>query len=138
MKTMKLIFSLKMWMTLLSRKCFWRENVRFGERLYVVVLCLVLSDEVTVIKTISQLMFFFVFKSSPSPANGELVFKLQSELALKAQEYTQQKQDYEDLLVLLEDQDLKIKKFKVCYPKIIIINLLNIMVTELFSFSTLC
>ena len=39
--------------------------------------------------------------------------KLQQDLELRNLEHTQQKQDYEDLLVLLEDQDSKIKKFKV-------------------------
>ena len=29
-------------------------------------------------------------------------------------EYQQLKLDYEDLLVLLEDQDIKIKEYKVC------------------------
>lgn len=47
-----------------------------------------------------------------SPSQGSLITSLQAELTLKTNEYTQQKQDYEDLLVLLEDQDAKIKKFK--------------------------
>ena len=40
--------------------------------------------------------------------------QLRSELLLKEGTFVQQKQDYEDLLVLLEDQDGKIKKLKVC------------------------
>ena len=39
--------------------------------------------------------------------------QLRSELLLKEGTFVQQKQDYEDLLVLLEDQDGKIKKLKV-------------------------
>ena len=42
-----------------------------------------------------------------------MIATLQSELTLKTNEQAQQRQDYEDLLVLLEDQDLKIKKYKV-------------------------
>lgn len=44
--------------------------------------------------------------------NSELVNKLQQDLVLRDLKHSQQKQDYEDLLVLLEDQDSKIKKFK--------------------------
>ena len=38
---------------------------------------------------------------------------MRAELELQTEKHAQQKQDYEDLLVLLEDQDLKIKRFKV-------------------------
>ena len=38
---------------------------------------------------------------------------LEEKLKSKIEECDQQKSDYEDLLVLLEDQDEKIKKFKV-------------------------
>ena len=43
----------------------------------------------------------------------ERISQLEQEIELKNIEQTQQRQDYEDLLVLLEDQDTKIKKFKV-------------------------
>ena len=33
------------------------------------------------------------------------------------EEYDQLKSDYEDLLVLLEDQDAKIQQYKVCIPR---------------------
>ena len=39
--------------------------------------------------------------------------QLRLELQKKTDDYDQQKQDYEDLLVLLEDQDTRIKKLKV-------------------------
>jgi len=44
--------------------------------------------------------------------NLERISQLEQEVELKNIEQTQQRQDYEDLLVLLEDQDSKIKKFK--------------------------
>lgn len=39
--------------------------------------------------------------------------QLRAELVDKTSEHNQQRQDYEDLLVLLEDQDGRIKKLKV-------------------------
>ena len=46
-------------------------------------------------------------------SNGDMETQLCLELQKKTDEYDQQKQDYEDLLVLLEDQDTRIKKLKV-------------------------
>ena len=59
------------------------------------------------------LSYLFCFCTQTPDKNSELINQLQQEVALKNIEHTQQKQDYEDLLVLLEDQDSKIKKFKV-------------------------
>ena len=57
--------------------------------------------------------FFTTFSSQTPDKNNEIVRKLEQDLELKTIEQTQQRQDYEDLLVLLEDQDSKIRKFKV-------------------------
>ena len=57
-------------------------------------------------------MIFFKGNDSLS-GNDDVETQLRLELQKKTDDYDQQKQDYEDLLVLLEDQDTRIKKLKV-------------------------
>ena len=57
-------------------------------------------------------MIFFKGNDSLS-GNDDVETQLRLEIQKKTDDYDQQKQDYEDLLVLLEDQDTRIKKLKV-------------------------
>ena len=67
----------------------------------------------TVLKTLNLYFISHISILQTPDKNNEVVRKLEQDLELKKLEQTQQRQDYEDLLVLLEDQDSKIKKFKV-------------------------
>ncbi|XP_047144937.1 general vesicular transport factor p115 isoform X1 [Hydra vulgaris] len=51
-------------------------------------------------------------RKETTPNNNEIQ-DLRLKLEAKTSDYAQQRQDYEDLLVLLEDQDAKIKKYKI-------------------------
>ena len=67
----------------------------------------------TALKTLNLYFISHISVLQTPDKNNEVVRKLEQDLELKTLEQTQQRQDYEDLLVLLEDQDSKIKKFKV-------------------------
>ena len=55
----------------------------------------------------------FILQASKSLTNGTMGEPEDDEKKINS-EYQQLKLDYEDLLVLLEDQDIKIKEYKVC------------------------